>query len=270
MGTDAEAVEKVRAALAGDSSGAAVSGSPVESAVFPDADSFPSEAFSESVAASVLVASASELASADGLCGQLSKLAESDRPVVVVLTQAPGVEVSFPGVGPDRVVGMSMDGRPPADVLSEALVDAAGDASVPLAAKLPVLREETAKRIIKKTATQNAVIGVVFILPGADMPVMTLNEAKMILQIAAAYGEEVGVERAIELLGVVGGGYGLRTLARQALDFVPGPGWIIKGAVAYSGTRAMGAAAQSYFERPARLTPSRLAPLLDRVKRLRG
>jgi uncharacterized protein (DUF697 family) len=62
------------------------------------------------------------------------------------------------------------------------------------------------------------------------------------------YGHNVDRRRAVELLGVLGTGFGLRTIAREALDFVPGPGWLLKGAVAYGGTRALGEAAIRYFE----------------------
>ena len=76
---------------------------------------------------------------------------------------------------------------------------------------------------------QNGVIGVVVIIPGADMPAMTANQIRMVLKIAAAYGEEIGLDRAVEILSVVGTGFVLRTLARQALDFVPGFGWAAQG-----------------------------------------
>lgn len=271
MGMSAEAVGKVSNAL-GDESREAAAGpgrSLVESVILEEGGAFPRAAFSESVAVVVLATSTSEISSAD-MTDHLSELTRAGKPVVVVLKEAPGIEVSFPGVGPNRVVGMSMDGSPPADVLAEAVVDAAGDAAVALAARLPSLRQEACRQIVRKTARQNAVIGCLFIIPGADMPVMTLNEARMILRIAAMHGEEVGIERALELLGVVGSGFGLRAIARQALDLVPGPGWVVKGAVAYSGTRAMGSAAQAYFDSPARFTPSKLAPLVEKIRRLRG
>ena len=92
----------------------------------------------------------------------------------------------------------------------------------------------------------------------------------MILRMAAAHGETVGSERALEILGVVGSGFGLRAIARQALDFVPGPGWVLKGGIAWSGTRALGEAAKAYFDGSTRVTPSRLAPLVDKLKKLRG
>lgn len=98
------------------------------------------------------------------------------------------------------------------------------------------------------TAVQNAGIGMVSLIPGADMPVMTLNQAKMVLQIAAAYGQELGRERALELLAVVGGGFACRAVARQLVGAVPAFGWAIKGAIGFTGTMAMGYGTIAYFE----------------------
>jgi uncharacterized protein (DUF697 family) len=80
------------------------------------------------------------------------------------------------------------------------------------------------------------------------MPVLTLNQARLVLRIAAAHGQEIDARRAPELLGVVGGGFGFRALAGELLDVVPVAGWALKGAVAYTGTRAIGEAAFRYFE----------------------
>ena len=96
----------------------------------------------------------------------------------------------------------------------------------------------------------------VVIIPGADMPAMTANQIRMVLKIAHAYGEELGLDRALEILSIVGTGFVLRTLARQALDFVPGFGWAVKGAVGFSGTVALGQAAIAYFEAGAPLRVS--------------
>lgn len=221
-------------------------------------------------AVAMVVASSAELSSG-WLKAGLAGMGKAGASLVLVLTRAPGVEVTFPaaGIGPRRVVSIAPDGTPPADVLAGAVVDAAGDAAVALAARLPSLREATCRQLIKRSARQNGVIGALFFIPGTDMPVMTLNEARMVLRIAAAHGEMVGTERALELLGVVGGGFGLRAIARQALNMLPGPGWVIKGGVAYGGTMAMGRAAKAYFDGSLRVTPSRLAPLVDMAKRLR-
>lgn len=122
------------------------------------------------------------------------------------------------------------------------------------------MRRSVAREAAKATAWQNAVIGGVSIIPGADMPLMTLNQGKMLLQIAAAYGQQLGGERIKELGAVVGGGFLFRAFARQALTLVPGFGWAIKAAVGYTGTIAMGNAAIAYFERGADV-PEMLAGL---------
>ncbi|MHB0979718.1 MAG: DUF697 domain-containing protein [Thermoleophilia bacterium] len=149
----------------------------------------------------------------------------------------------------------------------QAVVDVAADRAVPLGRRFPVLRGAASRKVIKRTSRQNALVGAVFIVPGTDMPVMTLNQIKMVLSIAAIHGEEITTERALELLGVVGSGFGFRAVARQALDFGPGPGWVFKGAMGYAGTRALGEAALRYFELGAPVTPGRVGSLARRFRR---
>lgn len=128
------------------------------------------------------------------------------------------------------------------------MADRIGTKRLALAANFEFVRRAVAEEAIKNTAFQNAVVGGVMIIPGADMPIMTANQGKMILQVAAAYGEPLGAERVKELAAVVGGAFALRTVARQVLTLIPGFGWAIKAAVGYSGTLAMGYAAIEYFE----------------------
>lgn len=149
----------------------------------------------------------------------------------------------------------------------DAVIEVAGDRVVALGRRFPVLRAGAARKVIKRTARQNGLVGAAFIVPGTDMPVMTLNQIKMVLSIAAIHGEEITTERAIELLGVVGSGFGLRAAARQVLDLIPGPGWVFKGAVGYTGTRALGEAALRYFAAGAPATPGRLSSLARRIRR---
>ena len=137
------------------------------------------------------------------------------------------------------------------DDLGAWLADRLSAKRLALATNFAFMRRAVAEESVKATAFQNAVIGVVAIMPGADMPLMTANQAKMLLQIAAAYGEPLGTERIKELAVVVGGGFALRAIARQALVFVPGIGWAVKGGIGYAGTLAMGQAAIAYFERGA-------------------
>jgi len=122
------------------------------------------------------------------------------------------------------------------------------DYLVPLAKGYPPFRRAVCEEIIRNNARQNAVIGALP-LPGADMPLMTANQARMVLNIAAAYGEELSLDRARELLGVLAAGLGLRALARQAVKLVPVAGWAAGAVIGYAGTVAMGRTAVLYFER---------------------
>ena len=122
------------------------------------------------------------------------------------------------------------------------------DYLVALAKGYPPLRRAVSEEIARNNARQNAVIGALPI-PGADMPVMTANQARMVLNIAAAYGEELSMDRARELLGVLAAGFGLRALSRQAVKLVPFGGWAASAVIAYAGTVTMGRASILYFER---------------------
>jgi uncharacterized protein (DUF697 family) len=136
----------------------------------------------------------------------------------------------------------------PVDDIAAALARRLGESGTALAARLPVLRRPLCDHLIASAAKKNALISAAVFIPGVDMPVLTLNQARLILRIAIAYGQPVDNQRLPELLGVFGAGLGLRAAAREALDFVPVAGWALKGAVAYAGTRALGQAAVRYFE----------------------
>lgn len=146
--------------------------------------------------------------------------------------------------------------------LGDWLVERIASKRLALAHNYAFMRRAVAVEHVKSTAFQNAVIGAVAFLPGTDMPIMTANQVKMMLQIAAAYGEQLGGQRAKELLAIVGGAFALRTVARQAVSFVPGFGWAIKGTIGYTGTIAMGYAAIQYFE-----SDVDLGDLEERLKR---
>ena len=122
------------------------------------------------------------------------------------------------------------------------------DYLVPLAKAYPAIRRAACEEIVRKNARQNAVVGLLPI-PGADMPVMTANQARMVLNLAAAYGEDLSWQRARELMGVLAAGFGLRALTRQVVKVVPVGGWAAGAAIGYAGTVAMGRSTMLYFER---------------------
>jgi len=149
--------------------------------------------------------------------------------------------------------------------LARRVAQAAGQDGLALAAALPALRPGVIQQTIDATARQNAVVGAVIFLPGADMPVMTVNQLKMVLRIGAAYGYKPDLQRTVEMLGVIMSGFGMRALARRAVEYVPGLGWAMKASVGYVGTEAIGRSAVLYFERGAPLTASRFPRLASQL-----
>jgi uncharacterized protein (DUF697 family) len=176
-------------------------------------------------------------------------------PIVAVLVGAAAAEPPVvPYVHASGVVPVSPGAGFPVDAIARAVAHALGEGATPLAARLPVLRRAVCDELIARFSRQNAVIGAAVFVPGADMPVLTLNQLRLLLRIADAHGFEIDRERLPELLGVIGGGLGFRALARELLGVVPIAGWAIKGGVAFAGTRALGEAAVRYFERRAPVT----------------
>lgn len=190
---------------------------------------------------------------------------------VIALVEAPyGEWIDAAGVFDDEVArGLGGD-HAGAPNLENRLVRAAGDGAAALAVRLPAVRRAYCDHVVLANASQNAVIGAVVIIPGADMPAMTANQIRMVLKIAAAYGEEIGLDRALEILSVVGAAFVFRTLARQALDFVPGFGWALKGAAGFTGTVALGEAAIAYFEAGAPLQLSHMQRISRQLERARS
>lgn len=167
--------------------------------------------------------------------------------VVAGAADGPGPEVPY--VLATDVVPVRVGAPLPLEAIFARLAKRAGDKGYALAARLPALRPAVCAEIVAGFSRQNGILGAAVFVPGADLPALTLNQLRMVFRIAAAYGEEIDRERLFELAVVLGAGFGLRAAARQVLGLVPGPGWAIKGAVAYAGTRALGEAAIAYFER---------------------
>lgn len=132
--------------------------------------------------------------------------------------------------------------------MGEWIITTCPEKKLTLALAFPFVRRPLAQDAISATSMQNAAIGFVPILPGADMPIMTLNQMKMVLQIATAYGQPLDAERIKELACVLGGAFLARNVARAGAKLVPFAGWLVSGAVGFAATEAMGRAAIEYFE----------------------
>lgn len=186
---------------------------------------------------------------------------ETDGDAACASGEIEGTRVSvFAGIRAKGSAGSSDDPDAPIPIddaataaldrrMGEWVVAACREKRLALALSFPFVRRPLSLEAVSATSLQNAGIGLVLFIPGADMPLMTLNQAKMLLQIAAAYGEPMSAARAKELAAIVAGGFACRSVARQVVGAVPGIGWAVKAGVGYAGTKAMGLAAIEYFER---------------------
>jgi uncharacterized protein (DUF697 family) len=126
----------------------------------------------------------------------------------------------------------------------------------------PEFRPAAVKEIVGDTARANAQFALVsnipaivpilggFVSASADLIVLTKNQVMMSYKIAAAHGRDLQDQGAIirELVPVVGAGFLWRTIAREAVSFLPmAAGTIPKVVIAYAGTFSVGRAIDFYY-----------------------
>ncbi len=148
------------------------------------------------------------------------------------------------------------DGRYRIDDLARALfrvLPEEGRGAFARVAQVRELQEELAQNLTQATAALCAGIAIVPI-PLADLVPITSAQVALIAGIAWLSGRPMDTRTATEFLGAmganVGAAFALREAARGLIKYVfPGAGSAISGAVAFSGTMALGAAASAYFIR---------------------
>jgi uncharacterized protein (DUF697 family) len=205
----------------------------------------------------------------------LEVLGRVQAPKMVVLealdlpSDAVGEAGLIRGLTPNDIFPYKRGWFPVRRVLGQ-LANRAGDASPALAHRLPAFRPFVLEDIIESASRRNAAVALATFIPGANFPAMAAVELRMVLRIAACFGVEASRERGLELLTALGAGAGMRRLARELLDFVPGIGWVVQSLVAYTGTRALGNAAVEYYERGAPADLARVRELLEEARAQSG
>ncbi len=156
-------------------------------------------------------------------------------------------------------------GRFPVQHAMRELAQRSGDSAPWLASLLPALRPYVVDEVIESASRRNARTSLLIFIPGADLPILTAMQMRMVLKIAACHGQKVSPDRALELLSVLGAGFGFRMVARELLDVIPIAGGAVQSGVAYSGTKALGIAANEYFEHGAIADASRVRALAEGI-----
>lgn len=183
----------------------------------------------------------------------LLRRARRARVPVIAVVVGPTGDDPIPYVLATDVVPVAAGQDFPLETIARTIAARLGEYAAPLAGRVPLLRTAVSGQLVESFARKNGLVAAAVFIPGADLPVLALNEIRLVLRLAQAYGEESGAERLPELVATLGAGFGLRALVRKLLGSVTVAGWALKGAVAYGGTRALGEAARARFE----LAPTR-------------
>jgi uncharacterized protein (DUF697 family) len=156
-----------------------------------------------------------------------------------------------------------------AEELVPAVMELNPKLAVTIGRALPAYRSMATNRVIREATFIAGGIGLEP-LPFLDLPLLLGHQLRMILRIAAIYGESFTIRHARELISAIAGGVGIRYLGQEAAKLLPGPGWLISAGFAAGGTLAIGKAAQAYFESGKQLKPLQLQALYKRLRHTRN
>lgn len=148
---------------------------------------------------------------------------------------------------PSNVLHVDALEGPGAEAVLERVIDMLGTGAIAAGRRYPALRPAIGRRIVRAASRQAAGVGALPI-GGAAMPVLTLQQIKMVGQLATLHDRPMGAERVLSALSIMGAGFGWRALGRSTANLVPGLGWAASGGIAYGVTRGLGEAARSRLE----------------------
>jgi uncharacterized protein (DUF697 family) len=170
-------------------------------------------------------------------------------PIVAVAAGRLSDGVIIPFVLATDIVRIGAGEGFPVETIARVIATRLGEDAASLAARVPVLRGAVCDALISSSARRCGIAAAAIFIPGADLPVLLLNQIRMVLRLEQVYGLDADPrERAPELLATIAAGFGFRAVARQLLGVIPVAGWAVQGAVAYAGTRALGEAALKRLE----------------------
>jgi hypothetical protein len=136
-------------------------------------------------------------------------------PIVAVVT-GPRSDVSIPSVLATDAIQVEPGEGFPLDAIAGLIAARLGEEAAPLAGRVPLLRGAVCERLVASFARRNGIIGAAVFLPGLDLPVLTLNEIRLVLRLEQAHGLEIDPrERLPEIVATLGAGVGLRAIARE-------------------------------------------------------
>lgn len=204
----------------------------------------------------------------------LRELNLTGKPVIVTLNKCDLIKTDLKMVVEDAeatlgtiVIPISAkSGVNVASILIPRVINSDPRLAVIVGRELPAFRRQAVNKVLATHTALSAVAGAEPI-PGAGVPILLAAQIKLVLRIAAIYGEPMTVHHARELVATVFGGMALRYVAREVAKVVPVAGWAAAGAMAGASTFAIGRVAAEYFESGKTLSSPQMRALYQRFSR---
>lgn len=204
----------------------------------------------------------------------LRQLTLTGKPVIVALNKSDLVRGELEAVLADaeaklgtRVIAVSSkEGTNVSSVLVPQIISSHPGLAVIVGRELPAYRRRAVDKVVATAAALSAVAGAEPI-PGASLPVLLGAQVKLVLRIAAIYGEPMTAHHARELVATIFSGMAVRYAAREVAKMVPVAGWAVAGALSAASTYAIGRVAAEYFESGKTLRTREMQALYRRLSR---
>ena len=205
----------------------------------------------------------------------IHRLREAEKPLVVVLNKSDLLRESVDEASArtaarlhltDVIPISAQSGENIAEELLPALIDTSPEAALVIGRQLPQYRRSAANKIVR-SATMVSLVAGLEPIPLIDIPILLSNQVRMLLRIAAVYGEPMSVQHVRELVVTVAGGLALRYLAEEAAKAMPFGGDLVSGAIAAAGTWAIGQVGIEYFENSKQLSGRQINEMFSRYYR---
>ncbi len=200
----------------------------------------------------------------------------ADKPIIVVVNKIDLMRTDPEELCDDLAVRLEIEEALPisakngtnvSEDLIPAMIDASPEAAVVIGRELPAFRRAAVGKIIRNSTMLSLAAGLEPV-PLVDSPILLGTQIRLVLRIAAIYGEPLTASRAREVVATITAGLALRYAAAQAAKLVPFGGDLVSGAIAAAGTWALGQVMVEYFESGKKLRGSQLRRMFTRFYKL--
>ena len=193
-------------------------------------------------------------------------LKRAGKPIIAVVNKIDAMRTDPEDLCDDLMVRLEIEEAVPISAINgtnvtedliPAMIDASPEAAVVIGRELPAYRREAVAKIVRNSVLLSLAAGLEPV-PLIDIPILLGTQIRLVLRIAAIYGEPMTASRAREVVASITVGLALRYGAEELAKLVPFGGDLISGAIAAAGTWALGQVATEYFEGGKKLSTHQL------------